>query len=176
MWSRSQRSCCFLLFFHHPSSSCYSCSKVLDFLALGGKIKREELWCVDVEMFGFEGMARYFTTWSCVEMNVIKMSYKIVKARNQTCSVCWATCSCLNELDKILIQDATIELCFVLDVADVEESLGGHRGLCHQFLTARNLTKTLTKREECFCPATSTVLLSAGLPLLEICRHYRGYR
>lgn len=50
-------------------------------------MKREELWCVDVEMFGFEGMTGYFTMWCCIKTNVMKMSYKKVKNRNQICSI-----------------------------------------------------------------------------------------
>lgn len=92
---------------------------------------REELWCVDVETFVFEAMTGYFTMWYCIKTNVMKMSYKKVKNRNQNCSIYWVNCSCLNELDKILIQDASIDLYFVLDVADVEEGPGGHQGLYH---------------------------------------------
>lgn len=122
------------------------------------------MWCVDVELFVFEGIARYFTMRCCIKTNVMKMSRKKVKDINQTCNIYRATCSCLNELDKILIQDANIDLCFVLDVADVEEGTGGHGDLCHQFLPAKNLTKTLTKREECCSPTTICVVSPSSTP------------
>lgn len=57
------------------------------FLTLCGETEREELWCVDVEILVFEAMTGYFTMWYCIKTNVMKMSYKKVKNRNQNCSI-----------------------------------------------------------------------------------------
>lgn len=38
-------------------------------------MEREELWCVNVETLGFEGMTGYLTAWYYIKTNVAKISY-----------------------------------------------------------------------------------------------------
>lgn len=40
-------------------------------------------------------------------------------------TTCWAACSCLNELDEVLMQDAGTHLRFVFGAGDAEEGTEG---------------------------------------------------
>lgn len=178
MWSRSQHSWCFPLVFCRPSSSCFQL-KLVQGPGLSCHLcteKQKEELCLWTWKIFFQCMTGYFTMWYCIKTDVTKMCYKIVKNRSQTCSIYWATCSCLNELDKIFIQDANIDLCFVLDVTAVEEGQGGCQGEHHWFLTARNLTKTPAKREESFFSHKLLFVVSVCFPFLEVCRCCGGGR